>query len=52
MIVLKPTKILQNPVQDITEDLTGTYRIIVLSPLRCYKILSKILLKILLEPLG
>ena len=34
MMVLSPTKILQNPVQDPAEDHTGTYRMIVLSPSR------------------
>ena len=32
MIVLSPTKILQNSVQDYAEDLAGTYRMIVLEP--------------------
>ena len=31
MIVLSPSKILQNPVQDPAKDLTETYRMIVLS---------------------
>ena len=32
MIVLSPTKILQNPVQDPALDLIGTCRMIILSP--------------------
>ena len=40
MIVLSPTKILQNPVQDSAEDLMETYRMIILSH-------TNILLKIL-----
>ena len=32
MIVLSPSKILQNPVLDPTQDFTGTYMITVLSP--------------------
>ena len=32
MIVHSPSKILQNPVKDPGYDLTGTYRITVLSP--------------------
>ena len=32
MIVLSPTKILQNPVQDPASYLTGTYMMTVLSP--------------------
>ena len=34
MIVLSPSNILQNPVQDPGEDRTGTYRMIVLSPFK------------------
>ena len=32
MIVLSPTKILQNPVLDPTQDFTGTYMMTVLIP--------------------
>ena len=32
MIVLSPTKIVQNPVQDPASDLAGTYMMTVLSP--------------------
>ena len=32
MIIQSPSKILQNPVQDYAEDLTGIYRMIVLIP--------------------
>ena len=38
MIVLSPSKILQNPVQDPTSDLTGTY--IMMTVLRPTKILQ------------
>ena len=34
MIVLSPSRILQNPVQDLVKDHTGIYRMIVLSPIK------------------